>query len=80
MRKDQLLDYFHLRIHDLRQKDNYKASKFELDMNIKIAEAYQNECLECKNKLEAVKLRQQLKQLEPEKQKEDSGWFGGLFK
>lgn len=79
MNQDKTLSLIHAKIHGIRQIPNYKPSRFETEINILIAEAYENECSECKNKLKAFRLKEELKQLEPPKEQSKFS-IGGLFK
>lgn len=76
--RNKTLELIHAKIHGLRMIPRYKPSKFEHELNVIICEEYQNDCVECKNKLKAIKLKEELKELEP--QEEKKGFLGEIEK
>lgn len=77
MKSSKTLDLIHAKIHGLRMLPKYKPSKFEQELNVLISKEFESECIECKNKLKALDLKAQLKEVEPEKKKESflGGWM-----
>jgi len=71
------LDLIHAKVHGIRMIPKYKPSKFEEDLNLLIAEEYQDECSECKAKYKILNLKTELNQVQPQ-QKES--FLGGLFR
>jgi len=71
----KILNELHIQVHAMRNlylQNNTPATIFEQKLNKIIAEAFANDCSECKDTTERLKYTQ----VQPTKQ----SWIGGLFK
>lgn len=67
------IDHLHIEIHALRMIPNYKPSNFEIKISRMVAELYEADCKECKEKLIQYKYQ-------PQSQQSQGGFLRNMFK
>jgi hypothetical protein len=70
----EFLNWLHMEIHALRLIPNYKATSFEIKLNREIAEKFESECKECKEKMIQLKYAPN-----NQNQNNQQGGFGNWF-